>query len=257
MAKRWGASRWGTRTWGGYRIYKPNLTDFAISPDAPEATITRIKTIPPPGRLMSDVAVTMTDSMSRHVVFAPVREAPVPATLARSFIPLTYRMLDDMPPYEADEPMIQLYVDTVARELQRIYDAGQVLRHQFWPQNADEDYQALAMWEGILGLPIEPNGVRPPARRAIVMAKLRARHVSSGLRWVELLTAALGSEVWTYQEGPEDYTIRISIPFKEGSWRAGQVAQAARDITPAHLVIDVDYTDGFILNESLLSTDRL
>jgi uncharacterized protein YmfQ (DUF2313 family) len=252
---RWGTSRWSKRTWGGYRSYHLGMSDSAISPDAPDAQI--IRHFYRPNAVMSDTATVMSDGVTRHVVFAPMRPAPIPATLARQFIPLTWRMLNDMPPYEADEPWVQVYVDTIARELQRIYDAANLLLHEFWPQNADEDYMALSMWEGILGLPIQPDGVRPATRRQIVMAKLRARQVSSGKRWVELLTAMLGTEVWSYQEGPPDYTITITIPFKNGTWRAGQVTQMARAITPAHIEIDTMYAEGFILNESLLSTDRL
>lgn len=252
---RWGAPKFSERTWGGYRSYSQALADYAISPDAPDAEISRL--FVRPNATMVDVAVSMSDSVTRHVVFSPVRPDPIPAELARKFLPLTLRMLDDMPPYEADEPMIQVFVDSVARELQRVWDTANLFRHEFWPQNADEDFKALSMWEGILGLPIQPDGIRPPARRNIVMAKLRARHVTSGKRWVELLTAMLGSENWSYVEGPFAYTVTITIPYSSGSWRAGRLIQHARAITPAHIAIDVNYSEGFILNESLLSSGTL
>lgn len=201
--------------------------------------------------------VTQTDHVHIHRHLAKPRPGPIPALLAREICAKARKMLKDMPPYEADEPWVIDYVDAVARELTRIEEAGIRLRKKMLPHAADDEFSTLAMWEAMLGLPVNPDDQDVAQRQKNVVARFRARKVTSGKRWIELVTQALHSTNWSHQEGPEAYTIRMSIPYAEGSWTAGQVETLLRNITPAHLALIVDYQQGFILNVSELSTDRL
>lgn len=161
-------------------------------------------------------------------------------------------MLDDLPPYEADDPSFQNLVNCFAKEIDRIEDVANDIRTKLFPQNADDTYMTLSMWEKLLGLTVSPTGVSIEDRRAAVLSNIRKRNAGSGASWVDLMTTAIGTLAWSHSEGPGDNQITISAPYSSGTYNAGNSAVLARRITPAHLEILATYDEGFIIGVSMI-----
>lgn len=155
-------------------------------------------------------------------------------------------MLDKLPPYLSDDDMIQRLVDAWGRELQRIEDFLDVLREKLRPQNADDEYGILGLWERVAEIPIEPVGVSLSARRNRLMAALRRRSVGIGEGWSDLITLLLGTEGWEHDENnPTPYKMQLEIPFPSTSYQAGALEALLRRITPAHIQMFISYSDTF------------
>lgn len=172
-------------------------------------------------------------------------------------IALTQRMIDNMPPFYRGESFIEGLLDAVGRELQRVEDRAGAIQQGMFPQNTDDAYKLLSLWELLLGLPVAPVGVTLATRRNLVVSTLGARSQSSGSAWVAAVNQALGGTPWSYQEGPGDYTVTIYIPFSSSSFNSVQVQNLVRKITPAHLVLAVVYLQGFLIGEGIVGEDRL
>lgn len=172
-------------------------------------------------------------------------------------IALTGRMLDTLPSFYRSESILQGLLDAVGRELQRIEDFLNDLRFRMFPQNADDKYRTLGMWELLLGLSVEPASATVAQRRAMVVARMQSNSVASGAEWLAAMNRALGGTVWTYQEGPAANTVTLYIPFGVGAYSSVQAFALARLITPAHLDIAVVYNQGFIVGEGRVGEDRL
>lgn len=158
-------------------------------------------------------------------------------------------LIDTLPVYLQDSPTVRNLIDPLARELQRVEDAGNALRDRFTPQNADNQYDMLAMWEELLGLPPRPAGVSLEQRQAGVMAAFHRRGSSAGSSWVERANALIGTQ-WSYSEGPGDYQLTVTIPYASTSVSASVVRRILQLITPAHLQLIVGYDVGFLLGIS-------
>jgi hypothetical protein len=70
---------------------------------------------------------------------------------------------------------------------------------------------------------------------------------SEQMEWVGTPNASLSRET-----SPDPQTIEIYIPFGPGSLQATVAEQLARDITPANTIINVTYSQGFIMGRSTL-----
>lgn len=162
-------------------------------------------------------------------------------------------MLEMLPPYLQDDPAVQTVIDVQAREYQRIEETANLIRSKMMPQNADDTYDLLALWETFLDLPANPSGVSIEARRAKVLVAFKK--IASGADWVIALTQAIGTDSWTHTEGPGAYVVIIEQPHPLGSYQAEVVARLARRITPAHLFVSVTDGDGFIVGTSIVGTD--
>jgi uncharacterized protein YmfQ (DUF2313 family) len=172
-------------------------------------------------------------------------------------IAVTQRMIETMPPYYRGESFIEGFMDAVGRELQRVEDRAAAIQQGMFPQNTDDVYRLLSMWELLLGLPVAPPGVALTTRRNLVTATLASRSQSSGAAWVASVNQAMGGTPWTYQEGPAASTITIYISFSPSSFNSVQVQQLVRNITPAHLDLAVAYNQGFVVGEGRVGEDRL
>jgi hypothetical protein len=115
------------------------------------------------------------------------------------------------------------------------------------PHSLDDQYRFLSMWERLLGLPVAPVGVSLEARRSQVRGAVMARKASSGADWVSLVTTALGTTLWDYEEGPGPYQVVLSFPWSEGGYSVSTVLALARRVTPAHLQLNATYEGGFIV----------
>jgi uncharacterized protein DUF2313 len=153
-----------------------------------------------------------------------------------------------MPHYYREDPAAQAIIDPVARELKRLEEFLKLVQNQWYPQNAADDYGQLGLREEQLGIPVEPQSLSVEQRRQIVAAYEQARLSGSGEDWIILLTMALGATIWEHDENdPGDYDLRLTIPYEELGFSAGQVEALADVVTPAHLNIALTYSEGFIV----------
>lgn len=160
-------------------------------------------------------------------------------------------MVGRMPHYYNEDPAVAAFIDALARELKRLEDFLRIMRTQWFPQNAADDYDQLAIREQQLGVPVKPHGATLEQRRNIVHAYEKARISGAGEDWIILLTIALGATVWSHKENaPGNYDLRITIPYAEGSFTTGQVEALADAITPAHLNLAMQFEQGFVVGVS-------
>lgn len=167
------------------------------------------------------------------------------------------RMLDQLPSYEANEPMIQRVYGALGNELDRMTATMDAIRDGLTPSIATDDYSGLSMLESQLGIPVKPDGRTDLQRRLTVLAWIQARRGGTGSAWVALMNLALGSTPWSYHEGPGEYEVTIILPLVEGSLTAGQLLAFARAITPAHIDIIPTYGTGFLIGISEIGVEPL
>jgi hypothetical protein len=165
-------------------------------------------------------------------------------------------MLEDLMPELADATDTQQVVDMIGRELARLEAAITAASAKLLPSRADDTYNALKMWELLLGLPVDPS-TTDEARRNLVLASIRMRRAASGADWVALIDSMLGGLAWSHTDDTPDYTVVIISPHPAGSYEALALAQFARRVTPAHLQVSVTDGDGFIVEQSLIGVDIL
>lgn len=177
--------------------------------------------------------------------------------MARVLSPLAKRIFEMLPPYYEGEPFMEAIINALAREAERIEETASAIRREMFPQNATDRFKLLSLWEKLFTLPVAPTGVAESVRRQFVLARFRGRNSGAGSAWVEAMQQALGSTVWTYQEGPGAYQVTIYLSFSASSYNSVQVQQFARAITPAHIEVAVVYEEGFVVGEGLVGEDRL
>ena len=61
------------------------------------------------------------------------------------------------------------------------------------------------------------------------------------------MTTARGTTLWDYSEGPNPYQIVLKFPWSAGGYSVSTVLALARRVTPAHLVLNATYEEGFIV----------
>lgn len=153
----------------------------------------------------------------------------------------TYRAA--LPVVFRDSPDHLAVLNAITKEMQRLEDAIETVRLQFFPQTADI---LLKVWEAQLGTTVEPASQTVAQRRNTVIAYLhRLSATPSGLDWVANVTRLIGPG-WTYKEHivgdattPPANTIRITLPFPPTASLYAQVESLIRAITPAHLDIEL------------------
>lgn len=166
-------------------------------------------------------------------------------------------LLDMIPDYLRSDPQVRGVLDVIARELQRIEDAGLAIAAGAFPQHADDSFALLGIMEAQLGIPVEPAGLTVGQRRDLVLAHIRKRSAAAGSDWEAAVTTALGTTAWSYHEDPTEARIVIKIPSGTGSLTAAQVLSLVRDVTPAHLDLSVSYDAGFLVGISEVGVDAL
>lgn len=166
-------------------------------------------------------------------------------------------LLADLPPYLANDSLVQRGYQAMANELDRMDTIREAIRVGLTPTTANDEYKGLSMLESMMGLPVAPSGQTELSRRQTLLAYLSARRSGKGSAWKSLLSLALGNTPWSYFEGPGDYQITIKIGYASGSFTAGQVLALARAITPAHIDIIAAYDQGFLLGVSQIGIEPL
>jgi hypothetical protein len=170
--------------------------------------------------------------------------------MARALSPKAAEWLEDMPPYYAEDPFVWAVLNAVANEYQRIEDAAAALLVGSFPQNAGNLFRLLGLWELQLGLAVEPD-LPFDQRRKAVMGHLARRRASSERDWYGAMTERMGTTQWSYQNTGNGGII-INLPFGSDQHTSQAIAEYAREITPAHIVLAFNFGNGFILDYSLL-----
>lgn len=158
-----------------------------------------------------------------------------------------------------DSPEHLAMVHCLANEMDRLDARIEIVRRQFFPQTADV---LLKVWELMVRVTIEPVGVSVEERRATVLAQLRRMLASpQGRDWVANVTQLVGPG-WSYEEhdpddvgSPPENTVRIRLPFPPSSSSYARAEALIRDITPAHVDLEVGFIGGFVLDESQLDQE--
>lgn len=171
--------------------------------------------------------------------------------LWRSWLPVVLR----------DSPDHLAVIHALAVEMELLESRIEEVRRQFFPQHADV---LLKVWEFMLRITIEPEGLTIAERREIVLATLRKmRSTPEGRDWVDNVTALVGAG-WTYEEhnpadagSPPVNTVQITLPYPPDSSAYARAEALVRDITPAHLDLVVTFTGGFLLDQSQLDQEAL
>lgn len=146
-------------------------------------------------------------------------------------------VLGDIQPELAASGDVQQPLEAVAEELARIDATAYVIVEKMFPQNADDQFLTLLMWEALLGLPIGGSlGASVSDRRDVVVGVARATRQASGAAWGAILTEILGSSGWSVADGPGPYEITL-MALPGSVYTAGQVLAVARRVTPAHILV--------------------
>lgn len=179
--------------------------------------------------------------------------APLPSLLEANARAL--RMLRELPPWCQDDPDIRACIYCYAKEYDRVESTMDNLLAQFFPTLADE--LGLPWWERLVRITGDPITQTVQQRRDAVVAYLQKMSSSpSGEDWAANVTRLIGPG-WSYAEGPEDYTLHVTLPFPPTSSSYQMVERLLHDITPAHLDLVLGYSGGFILDASQLDQEPL
>lgn len=169
--------------------------------------------------------------------------------LYRSWLPSVFQ----------ESPEHLAVIHALAREFDLLYDAIAQVRAQFFPQSAD---LLLGVWETLLKTTVAPAGATTDQRRATILALIR-QSVAEGREWEAAVTDIVGPG-WTYTEfvphgsgTPPIYTILIVLPYAPSSDIFMAAEARIREITPAHIDLQIDSNEGFVLDESELDQEGL
>lgn len=176
--------------------------------------------------------------------------------------PLGRRMLARYPPFVRDVPEFIAINHACARLLEEVAGLVEQVRRQSSPRLADI---MLREWEAVFGAPIEPAGTSVEQRQlAAVAYARRLRGVPYGLTWLDKIALLVGPGFTPSEHDPHNpatpaaNVVRVTIPFAPGSGRYVQLLSVLREITPAHLDIQLVYdADAFLLDFSLLDLQEL
>jgi hypothetical protein len=174
-----------------------------------------------------------------------------PVARPANFSDVAARMLGELPPFTAENREVQIALDAIGRELERIDVAAAALRNNFFPQYGADPL--LGVWESVLGLSAADKTVAQ--RRTSILAYLQGiKSGGFGSSWVQQLLALAKTKdhfEYTGDEGsPPPYTVSVPLPPEEGQDAAYEKEKAARVITPAHLDLIFSTGGGFILGQS-------
>lgn len=170
-------------------------------------------------------------------------------------------LLEDVAHFMRDDPQVQGFVDAMSRELARVEALIVLERSQWFAMDALDD-RFLRIWEYNLGLPVATPGYTPGQRALNIATHMRKRNSATGASWLATMNQAFGTGTWSYDEDYTPYTVLLTIPYGSATLTALSVLALAREITPAHIDLQVTYSGGgaggsFIIGVSLVGTGIL
>lgn len=174
--------------------------------------------------------------------------------------PEAQAMLNELPPILRNDPDIRAIIYCQAREGKRTEATVDAQIAESFPQKATA--LGLPWWESLVRVTIAPSGQTIAQRQNTVVAMLqKLANTPSGLDWIDNVTALVGAG-WTHAEhdpsnpaSPPANTIRINLPTPPSSSLYAQVERLLREITPAHLDIELFYAGGFLWDRSQLDQE--
>lgn len=210
------------------RVWRRTLSDTG-------ATVSDTLTRPHVTRSIIDRGATVVDAI-RFTNPRPFIPGPLPeAQIEMDGTPAD--VLGDIQPELAEALDVQQPLIAVAEELARVDATAYAIIDKMFPQNADDQFLTLLMWEALLGLPIGGSlSASVSDRRDVVVGVSRATRQASGAAWGSILTEILGSSGWSVADGPGPYEITLSA-LPGSVYTAGQVLSVARRVTPAHILV--------------------
>ena len=154
----------------------------------------------------------------------------------RELSPLAVEWLELLPPVLRGDPWIQAILQAHAKEMQRLIQRAADVAAGFVPTMANE--YTLAIWESLLGLPVNPPNTDVETRRGLVVSRL-LRGDGSGAQWERAMSGATNrsyrySEYGAGYPGINWYTLGIRTALPPGVTIEGLTAYV-RKITPANL----------------------
>ena len=172
------------------------------------------------------------------------------------------RMLGELPSVLQGSDDYQAVLHAASREVDRMDATLESVRQQFNPAQAD---LLLGAWEMMCKLPVGGYGSSLAQRQARVLFRLRKILGSSeGLEWIASITDLIGSSGWTYEEHiPGDPTsppvnwLKITVPLVLSGSGFAEAFSQIREITPAHLEIELLSSAGFTLDISDLDVTEM
>lgn len=175
--------------------------------------------------------------------------------MALTISDLGQQMLDDMHPWQADDPLTQNILSALGNEIDYLQSKMADVWTKWLPQSADDTYHTLTAWEMMVGIVTNP-ALTLQQRLNLLLAYIVGRD-GSRTTWVNILSTALGTTNWTYTQGPGDYQITLTLPSRSGNPVATQIVALAASVTPAHLQVFAGFTGGFLVGVSSLGVEPL
>lgn len=164
-------------------------------------------------------------------------------------------MLDYYPPFLRTDYRRMALCNCAADEFNLLDLAVSKLERNCIPNTAEEH---LNFYEAMLGVSVDNPNMTLVERKNTVLAFLKRVAMSgSTADWVEVAGLILAT-TWSYSVGDPDHNVlTVRVPYTVGSIQAELAEALLGEITPAVMLINVTYSQGFILDESLLDEDLL
>lgn len=167
-------------------------------------------------------------------------------------LPLTDRgsvMMSWLPRHYQRSIDVQMFIDTIAREAERLEAARLDVLDQFFVQTAT---WGLVYWEESMQLPVEPvdelgNPLTDAERRTVILSRLRANKVESAAQWRGILDLYVAD--YSIRVDHTNAIIYVTISYNPSAYSEAQLEKLMESITPAHYTLNFVYT-GFLADIS-------
>lgn len=171
--------------------------------------------------------------------------------------PTATRMLDTLPVYYRDNPIVLRILQARANEIDRIDAMIDAVKQGMIPAASDDTLGLLALWEFILGLPIRPPSATVEQRQATITAGVKRLTAATAADVLGLLASQLGVAFSINRDDPVALEDTITLHMVEGIYTSEILLRTLRKVWPAHRLLNVRYDAGFALDVSHLDEDAL
>lgn len=168
--------------------------------------------------------------------------------------PTARRMLESLPIYHWANQTIMRGLQAWADEIDRIDGLLDQLKDALVPSLASDALGCLAVWETIMGLPVNPRGATVEQRQMAMRQAWQRMYAVTAADVLSLL-ALQGAQFTIERDTPGVLQDTLKIGYTEGSYVAAMIERAARDAWPAHRELLVAFEAGFVLDLSRMDID--
>jgi hypothetical protein len=167
------------------------------------------------------------------------------------------RMLETLPTYYWENPIIQRILQARANEIDRMDATVDLLKQGLVPTTADDELGLLSIWEIILDLPVAPPDATVAQRQAAVKAGFKRLSANTAADVLSLLQTQGGTGFAIARDTPALLEDTITIHYAEDTFQAAMILSLAQRAWPAHRLLVVAYDAGFAFDLSELDLDTL